>query len=78
MVLEFLPGARLADYGFHPGDEFGYVLEGTLSLELEGAEPRFLNEGDSAHYRSDRPHLFRNADEDRPLRLLCVNSPPNF
>jgi quercetin dioxygenase-like cupin family protein len=78
MELEFDAGARLAEYGRHEGEEWVYVVEGRLRLTLDGAEPRELNKGDSAYYPADRPHLFENADPRRPLRLICVNSPPNL
>jgi quercetin dioxygenase-like cupin family protein len=76
MLLVFEPGAALAEQGRHPGEEFVYVLKGELELNLEGSEPRILRAGDSAYYRGDRPHLFRNASSDRPLRLVCVDTPP--
>ncbi len=76
MLVEFEPGAHLAEYGRHQGEEWVYVLEGRLSLELEGAEPKHLEPGDGAYYVADRPHLFRNADAERRLRVICVDSPP--
>lgn len=76
MVVEFEPGAHLAEYGRHQGEEWVYVLEGHLSLELEGAEPKRLGPGDGAYYAATRPHLFRNADSSRRLRVICVDSPP--
>jgi transcriptional regulator with XRE-family HTH domain len=78
MELEFDPAAQLAEYGRHDGEEWVYVVEGCLLLTLDGAEPRRLTKGDSAYYPADRPHLFENADSRRPLRLICVNSPPNL
>jgi XRE family transcriptional regulator, regulator of sulfur utilization len=76
MLLEFEPGAALAEYGRHPGEEFVHVLSGTLSLEVEGDEPRELKAGDSAYYPGDRPHLFGNASATKRLRLICIDSPP--
>jgi transcriptional regulator with XRE-family HTH domain len=78
MLLAFEPGAALAEYGQHPGEEWVHVLEGRLSLELEGEEPRTLDAGDSAYYSASHPHSFRNADPKRPLRVLCVDTPPNL
>jgi quercetin dioxygenase-like cupin family protein/DNA-binding Xre family transcriptional regulator len=77
MIVEFDPGAHLAEPGRHPGEEFVHVLRGRLVLEVEGSEPRILQAGDSAHYSAERPHLFRNASDTAPLRLICVDSPPN-
>jgi transcriptional regulator with XRE-family HTH domain len=78
MELEFDPGAALAEYGRHKGEEWVYVVEGRLRLTLDGAEPSLLEQGDSAYYPADRPHLFANDDPAAPLRLICVNSPPNI
>jgi quercetin dioxygenase-like cupin family protein len=53
----------------HSGEEFIYVLEGMVSLEIE--DERFeLHPGDSAYYQSDLPHLL-NAFEGR-ARILAV------
>jgi quercetin dioxygenase-like cupin family protein len=78
MILEFEPGAHLAEYGRHAGEEFVHVLRGSMELELEGSEPRVLRAGDSAYYSAERPHLFRNASDTQPLRVICVDSPPNL
>jgi quercetin dioxygenase-like cupin family protein len=78
MIVEFEPNARLAEYGRHAGEEFVHVLQGKLELLVEGAEPKILKAGDSAYYSAERPHLFRNASETAPLRIICVDSPPNL
>jgi transcriptional regulator with XRE-family HTH domain len=75
MIVEFEPSAELAEYGRHEGEEFVHVLEGSLVLVIEGAEPRMLEEGDSAYYSAERPHLFRNASAKKSLRIVCVDSP---
>lgn len=76
MIVQFDPKAELAEYGRHEGEEFVHVLEGSLLLEIEGAEPRTLDQGDSAYYSAERPHLFRNASAKKPLTIVCVDSPP--
>jgi XRE family transcriptional regulator, regulator of sulfur utilization len=78
MLVEFEPGAGLAEDGRHEGDEFIIVLSGELELELEGSEPRRLHTGDAAYYSAERPHRFRNASSRRRLRVLCVDTPPNL
>src|SRR6202008_1122258 len=78
MLLVFEPGAKLAEYGRHPGEEFIHVMAGTLELTLMGSEPRILEAGDSAYYPGDRSHLFTNASDDSVLRVICVDSPPNL
>jgi quercetin dioxygenase-like cupin family protein len=78
MLVVVEPGARLAEHGRHPGEEWVHVLEGRLRLELEGVEPRILYPGDSAYYTSERPHLFVNDDPVKALRLICVDTPPTM
>ncbi|MGH2872926.1 MAG: helix-turn-helix domain-containing protein [Solirubrobacteraceae bacterium] len=74
MLLAFEPGAGRKDYGRHAGQEFLFVLQGDLLLELEGSEPRRMKAGDAACYPGDRPHLLKNASSSKPLRLICVDS----
>jgi transcriptional regulator with XRE-family HTH domain len=76
MLLVFEPSAELAEYGRHEGEEMVHVLEGSLMLEIEGADPRLLEIGDTAYYSAERPHLFRNASGKKGLRVICVDSPP--
>jgi transcriptional regulator with XRE-family HTH domain len=78
MLVFFEPGAKLAEYGRHPGEEFIHVMEGTLELTLMGSEPRTLEAGDSAYYPGDRMHLFANASDQAVLKVICVDSPPNL
>jgi quercetin dioxygenase-like cupin family protein len=42
---EFDPGVAAGRHT-HPGEEFTYILEGTLVLEVEGKPPLTLNAGD--------------------------------
>lgn len=78
MYLELEPGAHLAEFSRHPGEEWVYVLEGELVLELEGAQPRVLRAGTSAYYSAENRHLFRNGSGEQPLRLICVDTPPTL
>jgi len=41
---EFQPGVAAGRHT-HPGEEFGYVLEGTIVLEIDGKPPVTLNAG---------------------------------
>jgi quercetin dioxygenase-like cupin family protein/DNA-binding Xre family transcriptional regulator len=78
LQVDFEPGARLAEPGRHAGEEWVIVVEGALLLELEGAEPRILGPGETAYYPAERPHLFANASAEKPLRLICVDTPPTM
>lgn len=60
----------------HAGEEVGYVLEGAVELVVDDKRWR-LGPGDSFHFRSERPHGYRNVG-DAPARILWVNTPPTF
>lgn len=61
------------DYG-HTGRELGIILEGSGEL-IYGNETYILNVGDSVSFRSDIPHLFKNAGSV-VLKALWVVTPP--
>jgi len=46
----------------HAGVEYGYILEGALTLQLE-FDTHVLHAGDSLHFDSVRPHLYVNNGE---------------
>ena len=46
VLAEFAPGAAAGKHT-HPGEELGYILEGTLVLEIQGKPPVTLKAGDS-------------------------------
>lgn len=60
----------------HKGEDFGYVLEGTLELSV-GDETFTLRAGDSFYFPSDLPHGYRNAGR-KVLRVLWFNTPATF
>ncbi|NLK02497.1 MAG: cupin domain-containing protein [Clostridiaceae bacterium] len=59
----------------HGGEEFIYVLEGTLTLILD-KQSYSLSEGDSTHYNSSIPHEWLNYT-DRLVVVLAINSYPH-
>jgi transcriptional regulator with XRE-family HTH domain len=55
----------------HAGFEYGFILEGTLTVTVDGA-PYVLEAGDLISYSSHRPHQIWNYSETR-VRTLWVN-----
>jgi len=45
VLVEFIPGGAVGKHT-HPGEELGYVLEGTLELAIVGQPPRIVNAGE--------------------------------
>ena len=56
---EFTPGAT-AGLHVHPGEEFGYVIEGAVELSVEGRSPVTLQKGDVFFIPAGVSHDGRN------------------
>ncbi len=70
-------GGGMAESAQHEGEEFVYVLSGTIVLEIGDEDPIVLSSGDSAYYRAEAPHSFRNAGDGEAC-FLGVTTPPNL
>jgi quercetin dioxygenase-like cupin family protein len=56
----------------HYGDEFVYILEGQLIVELVGKEPITLKVGDVGHLTSDVVHTARNGSGSESAKVLVI------
>jgi transcriptional regulator with XRE-family HTH domain len=75
--IDRVDGALPSDeFRSHPGEEFYYVLEGTLRLQV-GDAIHDLDVGDSMHFKSTVKHRMENPG-DGPTLALCVVTPPVF
>ncbi|RME21077.1 MAG: cupin domain-containing protein [Deltaproteobacteria bacterium] len=53
------------------------VLEGTLVLTVDG-EDRHVTAGEAAHLAPHQDFVWRNGDDEAPLRMLCIYTPGGF
>jgi len=60
----------------HAGEEFGYVLDGRIELQV-GEATYELSAGDTFHFKSEQPHGYRNIS-DAPAQILWINTPPTY
>ncbi|MCR5369794.1 MAG: cupin domain-containing protein [Clostridium sp.] len=60
----------------HEGEEYIYVIEGILTVYLNGSKYS-LNPGDSVQIHSDHPHAWVN-ETNRVVRILVINAPNPF
>lgn len=58
----------------HEGEEFGYVLQGTVSIHL-GSRTYKAKRGESFYYTSDKTHYLSSRTG---AVILWVSSPPSF
>jgi|688.fasta_scaffold102779_2 quercetin dioxygenase-like cupin family protein len=68
--VEFAPGSTTGLHT-HPGDEYGFVLTGTLELSAEGRETRRVSAGDAFHNPRGLVHEGRNVG-DTPARVALT------
>ena len=70
VLAEFAPGAAAGKHT-HPGEEMGYILEGTLQLEIQGKPPVTLNAGQVFFVPAGVVHDGRNVGKG-PLKVLAT------
>ena len=77
-LIEILPNnteENISQYK-HDGEEFIYVLEGTLTLCVDNDQYE-LYPGDSAHYKSDIMHNYSNYT-NKIVKIILVSFPNQF
>src|SRR4051812_913186 len=55
-VLTEIPAGVASGWHMHPGEEVGYILAGTVQMEIEGRPTRTLNAGDPFLIPPRTPH----------------------
>jgi transcriptional regulator with XRE-family HTH domain len=60
----------------HLGEEVVYVLEGSVTVSVEGAGEVTLHPGDTYAYPSLNEHNWRSGDQG--ARFVIITSPPSF
>jgi DNA-binding transcriptional MerR regulator/mannose-6-phosphate isomerase-like protein (cupin superfamily) len=75
-LFRIAPNAGSGDSYRHDGEEFLYVLRGTLRIALDG-EQYELKPGDSFYFESSTPHNWSNPGKNETW-VLWVNTPPTF
>lgn len=70
-LIEAPPGSSFAPH-IHHGDEFTYVMEGALDLDIAGQGTRSVKAGDSIHVNRDTVHGGKVASAT-PAKLLAVH-----
>jgi mannose-6-phosphate isomerase-like protein (cupin superfamily) len=71
--------ADFQEYYEHPGDEFLYVVDGEIEVELRtpaGQRIEHLGPGDSLTYPGGTPHRWRGLGDRERVRILAVQSAP--
>jgi transcriptional regulator with XRE-family HTH domain len=66
---------QFEDFVRHDGQEFLMVLEGAVTVHLEGREPVKLAQGDAIYFDSEIGHLYAsNGDNDARILVVCESA----
>ena len=76
VLVELLAGASTSVDFPHEGEEFGYVLEGRICLEL-GKKKYICKKGETFYYAADKSHNISHNGNGR-AKFLWISTPPNF
>jgi transcriptional regulator with XRE-family HTH domain len=69
------PGASSGDRPMeHPGEELVFVLEGVFEMDVDG-KTYPLQPGDALHFRTDRPHRWRNPSKRKTRAVWLALRP---
>src|SRR5262245_25212800 len=68
-VGELAPGAATGKHS-HPTPRFVYVLEGAVTLEIDGQPPTTYKAGEAFQESPNVVHNFRNASATQPAKAL--------
>ena len=69
-LAEFVPGGEAGRHT-HPGEELGYVVEGTLELRIEGQPPRVVKAGEAFFVPAGIVHDGKNVGAG-PAKVLAT------
>jgi quercetin dioxygenase-like cupin family protein len=69
VLAEIAPGAAAGKHR-HSGEEFAYVLEGSIRDEAEGKAPTTLKSGDVFHRPPRQVHDLKNLSTAAPAKVL--------
>jgi len=76
IIIELEPGGQSEIDDPHPGEEFGYVLEGQITLVLN--KKRYvIRKGETFYYLANKEHYLTNNSLVH-AKVLWISTPPMF
>lgn len=76
IIMTLNPGGKSILDNPHAGEEFGYVIDGEITLKY-GSKKYKLKEGETFYYRCNKTHGVENHGTKK-AKLLWVSTPPMF
>jgi DNA-binding transcriptional MerR regulator/quercetin dioxygenase-like cupin family protein len=76
-LFRIAPGTSSGGSYHHEGEEFLYVLQGSIEVWLDEVERYVLEAGDSLYFESTMAHRWHSLSSKETV-LLWINTPPTF
>lgn len=76
IIVELLPNGKSYIDDPHDGEEFGYVLSGSVVLHV-GSKKYRVKKHESFYYKANSVHYIENNTKSN-AKVLWVSTPPNF
>lgn len=76
VLVDLMPKKNTEPDVPHEGEEFGFVLAGTVIVHL-GNKKYKVNKGESFYYSASKEHYIEN-NTDRVAKFIWVATPPTF
>ncbi|MDF2699242.1 MAG: Cro/Cl family transcriptional regulator [Haloplasmataceae bacterium] len=76
ILVELNSGGSTYKHTPHPGEEFGYILEGEVEL-IHGKRKLIVKKGESFYFIPNKEHYIKNR-VNRVSKILWVSTPPSF
>ncbi|TDT72366.1 XRE family transcriptional regulator [Hypnocyclicus thermotrophus] len=76
IIVELEPGGKYKEDSAHEGEEFGYVLNGTVIVHI-GSKKYKAKKGESFYYKANKNHYISNPGKTK-ARVIWVSNPPMF
>ncbi|MCJ7855311.1 XRE family transcriptional regulator [Lachnospiraceae bacterium NSJ-143] len=76
VLIEIQPGMKTFDVNPNDGEEFGYVLEGRVTL-VNGDKEYGIKKGETFYLNGKSSHYIRN-DRKTAAKILWISTPPLF
>lgn len=76
ILLDLEPGGQSKEVAPHEGEEFGYVINGSVYINI-GKEKHKVKKGESFYYKANSSHFISNEGKTKAT-VIWVSTPPSF
>ncbi len=76
ILIELDPDGRTKEDSPHEGEEFGFVVNGSINLHI-GHDKYKVKKGESFYYKANSNHYISNAGKTKAV-VIWISTPPSF